>query len=975
MVLGPFRTLLLSLLISLAGFAGINDPDSKGFTALDYAVFHTKADDLAKLLQDPELTGLDSALATLIVSCDTAEGEKLSALHDCIKLILESRQDIDINGVKSELAAPLMLAVNSNDAECVRLLLAYKGTETVDVNQVAEDATPLFLAIGAYDEEKEGEQALDVLLADPRIDAYSDQFCKGLTPWHFALIDQRIGALNALYKNGYRPRPGKQFENDLLLAMRLELEPAIAALIAMPDIDCASPSSAGVTPLQIAVADANGELVAGLLARSDVQINAATKAIGETALTLAIKSGNNDIIEKLLAHPDCDVNLAERSGTTPLIWAAKMRNSKAICMLLEKGAKKDAVTQDGSTALSVAQALDEECAKILEDKVALTPKESIFTVFVYGCGSDLESKWSCLSDDMTEMCDGQGAGDAVRVVVLYGGCAQLKKGRSLGDIFEIDSEGEKKIGSFGPCDMGHPNTLTHFLEWGFANYKAQRYGLVLWNHGGGPAWGLCLDENTRNHISLPGLKQALDAAGVANKERHFSFIALDVCLMAHFETVAALAQHCEMVWASQQVVPGSGLDYSAWLEALNSNPSMHMHDLAKVALDSFLEDAPAQSEGVTYSAVDTREFLAVVQEVQSYLGKVDSALDLATTMKAMSTAEGYLYGQDSKLMDLRSFLWVLQQLSGISVPTSLPAAFNRALIHKVSTQPTDYCCGLSLYVPLPPVSMDTRSAYVQLLEACMPGPWSNLVRKMSYVLDYPPCEVSPVVLVRGLGWLPLQPVTGEARSWQVELSYKDKAAVQVDLRTSLDSLSSYRVDLEVPTSDGKAFYIASSRFITKQEEFLSGLGQGGFSVTLPREQGLSLNKADGTELPLYVRITSNGWFLYGRLDGVDGCLNLYGGNKMFWPTTAQDPFTVPSTARPVALKAGQLFAPRTRGAYNPDGSSASENPFGEAFDPQTARIGNRFTRDLTQFNLRITYTDILGRQGDTVLCKVTRPKP
>jgi len=37
----------------------------------------------------------------------------------------------------------------------------------------------------------------------------------------------------------------------------------------------------------------------------------------------------------------------------------------------------------------------------------------------------------------------------------------------------------------GEMNMGDPNTLSSFVNWATANYPADNYALVLWNHGSG----------------------------------------------------------------------------------------------------------------------------------------------------------------------------------------------------------------------------------------------------------------------------------------------------------------------------------------------------------------------------------------------------------------------------------------------------------------------------------------------------------
>ena len=37
----------------------------------------------------------------------------------------------------------------------------------------------------------------------------------------------------------------------------------------------------------------------------------------------------------------------------------------------------------------------------------------------------------------------------------------------------------------GEANMGDPQTLVDFVQWAATNYPAERYALVLWDHGGG----------------------------------------------------------------------------------------------------------------------------------------------------------------------------------------------------------------------------------------------------------------------------------------------------------------------------------------------------------------------------------------------------------------------------------------------------------------------------------------------------------
>ena len=54
--------------------------------------------------------------------------------------------------------------------------------------------------------------------------------------------------------------------------------------------------------------------------------------------------------------------------------------------------------------------------------------------------------------------------------------------------------------SIGEANMGNPSTLVDFVNWGMANNPAQKYALVLWDHGGGLD-GVCWDDTGNDHLT------------------------------------------------------------------------------------------------------------------------------------------------------------------------------------------------------------------------------------------------------------------------------------------------------------------------------------------------------------------------------------------------------------------------------------------------------------------------------------------
>ena len=61
------------------------------------------------------------------------------------------------------------------------------------------------------------------------------------------------------------------------------------------------------------------------------------------------------------------------------------------------------------------------------------------------------------------------------------------------------------------ANMGISQTLSAFVDYCTENYPADHYGLILWNHGGGPLWGYGSDELFKNDsLLLEELRSAMD---------------------------------------------------------------------------------------------------------------------------------------------------------------------------------------------------------------------------------------------------------------------------------------------------------------------------------------------------------------------------------------------------------------------------------------------------------------------------------
>jgi uncharacterized protein len=74
----------------------------------------------------------------------------------------------------------------------------------------------------------------------------------------------------------------------------------------------------------------------------------------QSLLVVAIKKDNPDLVRQLIAY-HVDLNHQDKTGATPLMWAANQRRVEIIEILLNAGADRTIRNQGGLTAADIAK--------------------------------------------------------------------------------------------------------------------------------------------------------------------------------------------------------------------------------------------------------------------------------------------------------------------------------------------------------------------------------------------------------------------------------------------------------------------------------------------------------------------------------------------------------------------------------------------------------------------------------------------
>ena len=168
------------------------------------------------------------------------------------------------------------------------------------------------------------------------------------------------------------------------------------------------------------------------------------------------------------------------------------------------------------------------------------------------------------------------------------------------DLNQISSQ---QVADLGEANMADGQTLVDFVTWAMSTYPADKYALILSDHGAGWPGGwsdptsttttvrnLPLSNAMGDQLYLMELDQALGQIRQQTGLDKFEVIGMDACLMGHVEVLTAMAPHGRYFIGSQETEPSVGWAYAAMLNALNQNPNMTGADLGRIVVDSYIDD-------------------------------------------------------------------------------------------------------------------------------------------------------------------------------------------------------------------------------------------------------------------------------------------------------------------------------------------------------------------------------------------------
>ncbi|MGC9336466.1 MAG: clostripain-related cysteine peptidase, partial [Anaerolineae bacterium] len=231
---------------------------------------------------------------------------------------------------------------------------------------------------------------------------------------------------------------------------------------------------------------------------------------------------------------------------------------------------------------------------------------------------------------------------------------------------------DEPVDSLGETDCGDPRVLLSFIKWAAEEYPAERYALILWNHGGGwepseieriarsvqtrdyspveatersasslgraffrTTWqeilglasvqdrAICSDDGSGHSLDTIELGNVLEQA-VEALGQPLDLLGMDACLMSNLEVAYQARPFVRYVVASEENEPNNGWPYDRVLRYLVDNPDAETADLARHIVQAYVDSYTeiGYSGAVTQSALD----LARVEVLAEPLDVLSDAL-------------------------------------------------------------------------------------------------------------------------------------------------------------------------------------------------------------------------------------------------------------------------------------------------------------------------------------------------------------
>ncbi|MBM4030952.1 MAG: hypothetical protein FJ291_04105, partial [Planctomycetes bacterium] len=275
--------------------------------------------------------------------------------------------------------------------------------------------------------------------------------------------------------------------------------------------------------------------------------------------------------------------------------------------------------------------------------------------------------------------------------------------------------------SWGERNMGDPQTLEDFINWGVATLPAEHYAVVLWDHGSG-LYGSMMDTRS-SYDMLTTEELAIALEGVPT---HIDVLGFDACLMASSEIMYQVRNEVSYFVASEETEGWDGRDYTDLFRDLLAAPGLSPQQFAQVIVNSSSDDADI----TTLSAADATgpELAAAVAGFVNAVVATATSADWSAIEAARDASAGFTYPE---FRDLGSFMAeIVGGVPGAPIVNAANAVLDALAAKVVANFSLPAAGGTGLTIHLPDVGERVMAGYSALDFAAATG-WDEFLAALT----------------------------------------------------------------------------------------------------------------------------------------------------------------------------------------------------------------------------------------------------
>jgi hypothetical protein len=225
------------------------------------------------------------------------------------------------------------------------------------------------------------------------------------------------------------------------------------------------------------------------------------------------------------------------------------------------------------------------------------PPQKNWTIMAYIDGdNDVEKYMFAALDEMEQA----GSDNNINIVFQFDGFSRVKEsfpvsgrdGEAWRGYLEPEQIEDPSLVQFlpgpdggyylGEVNMGSPATLSAFVQWAITWFPANKYALIISNHGAG--WkGVAVDDTSaEDWLYMGELKSALAPVPVV-----LDILGFEACLMGMIEVGYQVYEAADILVASEEVMRVAGWPHNTILAGLKANPGWSGTQLATRIVNDF----------------------------------------------------------------------------------------------------------------------------------------------------------------------------------------------------------------------------------------------------------------------------------------------------------------------------------------------------------------------------------------------------